>query len=66
MADVNVYLGHGRLDTPTPGSLTAVGQRRENTVAMWAVATSRGATITPIQTGCTAELIAVVRIPTQH
>ncbi len=66
MADVNVYLGHGRLATTTPGSLTAVGQRRENTVAMWAVPTGRGASTTPGITGCTAELIAVVRIPTQH
>ena len=66
MPGVHVYLGYGRLDTPTPGSLTAVGQRRENTVAMGAVATGRGATTTPTLTGCTAELIAVVRIPTQH
>ena len=63
-ADVN--FGYTRIENPTPGSLTAVGQRRETTVATRTTATGRGASTTPTITGCTAELIAVVRIPTQH
>ena len=66
MAGVHVYLGQTRLDTPTPFSLTAVGQRRDTTVATWttAAASCRGATTTPTITGRTAEFIIVVRIPT--
>ena len=65
MPSAHVYIGHNRLDTPTPRSQTAVDQRRDTTAATWATAApSRGATTTPNITGRTAELIIVVCIPT--
>ena len=59
----HVYVGQIRPENPTPGSLTAVGQRRDTTAATWTTTTGRGATSTPSLTGRTAELITVVRIP---
>ena len=63
-AHAHVYLGYTRLDTQTPRSLTAVGQRRTTTVANRTSLAGRGATTTITLTGRTAELITVVRIPT--
>ena len=63
MAGADVHLGYTRLDTATPRSLTAVGQRRDTTVATRATsATGRGATTTTSGTGRTAEFIIVVCI----
>ena len=65
MAHAHVYLGQTRLENPTPGSLTAVGQRRDTTVATRTKTHGRGATVTPTLSGGTAELITVVRILTR-
>ena len=64
VAGAEVYIGHNSLDTPTPRSLTAVGQRRDTTVATrTTTAAGRGATTTAALTGRTVEFITVVRIP---
>ena len=61
----HVYLGYTALDILTPRSPTAVGQRRDTIVATRkTAATGRGVTGTTRITGCTAELIPVVRMPT--
>ena len=66
-----VLIGKTRLDKLTPCSLTAVGQRRDTTVATRTKTTRRGATrrdATPntVGTGCSAALDTVVRIPSQQ
>ena len=58
--------GYTRLENPTPCSLTAVGQRRDTTVATRTMTTGRGATTTVKGTTCTAALITVVRIPSKQ
>ena len=55
VAGAHVYIGKTRLENLTPRSPTAVGQRRDTTVATRkTAATGRGVTGTTRITGCTA------------
>ena len=64
MPSAHVYIGKTSLENLTPCSLTAVGQRRDTTVATRTKVPGRGATFAATLgiTGRTAELITVVRI----
>ena len=62
VTSAHVYLGENSIENSTPGSLTAVGQRRTTTAETWTTVPVRGASTTTTITGRTVEFITVVRI----